>query len=123
MVEGYNVRLKTKEEMTTVTKVIKTPIKTKEGAKTGNFRYRVAGIGSDGTKMNTFVSEAVAKKHSKTYKKPIVEIAAKPKVLKKSKKPCEKFGEEATKKCEVRRKAAVKKRKRARIIKQYTFSE
>ncbi len=120
MVEGYNVKLKVSEEMK-VTEVIKTPI-TKEGVETGKFRYRVAGTGSDGTKMNRFVNEADAKKYAKQFKKTIVTRAAKSKVPKKSKKTCKQFGEEAKEKCEVRRKVATKKRLKTRAKKKSKHS-
>ena len=58
-IKGYNVKLKKIDHMV-VTTVIKTPIM-KDNWRTGKFRYRLAGYGTDKTNMSRFVTEKNAK--------------------------------------------------------------
>lgn len=98
---AYNVKLREKDTME-VNDVIKTPI-TKEGVKTGKFRYRLAGIGSDGTGMSRFINEVQAKEASTYFGLKIEERAAKTATRKK--KSCKQIGEDAEERCNVTRTA------------------
>ena len=97
---AYNVKLKEKEPMKVVA-VVKTPIM-KEGQRTGKFRYRLAGVGSDGTGMSRFVNKEDAEKLAKQLGKNIEEREAKPSSRRKT---CKKIGEDAESRCKIRRAA------------------
>ena len=97
---AYNVKLKTSELMNIDT-VIKTPIM-KQGSKTGKFRYRLAGTGSDGTGMSRFIGQKDANSISRQLGKPIEERAAKPATRRKT---CKRIGETAKERCNLRRAA------------------
>ena len=112
-IQAYNVKLKRKERMK-VTDVIKTPITTKEGKKTGKFRYRLAGVGTDGTGMSRFIGEKDAKSIARQLGKSIEERAVK---SGNRRKTCKQIGYGAYNRCADRRgetKKVYKKKKRGR---------
>jgi len=98
---AYNVKLKEKEAME-VTAIIKTPIM-KEGKKTGKFRYRLAGRGSDGTGMSRFINKDQAEEAEIRFDMHMEEHAAKSTGRKK--KSCKQIGEDAEERCNTRRAA------------------
>lgn len=102
-VPAYNVKLREMDYMQQKKiDIIKTPI-TKEGKKTGKFRYRLAGVGSDGTGMSRFINQNQAEEASAWYEMPIEERAAKTTARKK--KSCKQIGEDAEERCSVTRTA------------------
>jgi len=98
---AYNVKLKEKEAMEVVA-IIKTPIM-KEGRKTGKFRYRLAGRGSDGTGMSRFINKDQAEEAEGHFAMNMEERAAKSTGRKK--KTCKEIGEAAEERCNTRRAA------------------
>ena len=101
-VTAYNVKEKIRDDPMKVTAVIKTPV-TKEGVRTGKFRYRLAGTGTGGAGMSRIVSEEQAKAVAKAQKMKITEKAPKAGAGKRKKKSCKKIGEEAEERCVKRR--------------------
>ena len=98
---AYNVRLKKKEAMDVVS-IIKTPIM-KEGKRTGKFRYRLAGRGSDGTGMSRFINKDQAEEAEGHFGMRMEERAAKSTGRKK--KTCKEIGIDAEARCNTRRAA------------------
>jgi len=108
-VTAYNVKLKKTDNME-VTNVIRTPIM-KEGSATGNYRYRLAGVGSDGTGMSKFIKASDAQDYADQLGKNIVDAEPKSSGARKKKKTCKQVGEDAESLC-------IEKKENAKIMRE-----